>query len=299
MKNIPNFILCLFIATLLYSGCAVPTAMFSFEEPQLPAPLAEVAFENSSVNATTYTWDFGDKTSSKEATPTHKYTSPGEYTITLTAQKGKKKNISTQTISIEEAKNCLVTMETEFGEMVIKLFDETPLHRDNFLKLAEENYYDGLLFHRVIKGFMVQGGDPDSKNAGPNQQLGRGGPGYTVPAEIGNGLYHVKGALCAARQGDNVNPQKRSSGSQFYLVQGNQWTDDQLDRMEKTKGIKYSAEQRKIFKELGGTPHLDMEYTVFGQVIEGLDVIDKIADQPTKPGNRPVKDIKIKVKSNY
>ncbi len=185
-------------------------------------------------------------------------------------------------------------VETEFGNMKILLYNETPKHKENFIKLAKEGFYDDLLFHRVIKNFMIQGGDPDSRGANPNARLGGGGPGYLIDAEIG--FPHIKGALAAARTGGASNPEKKSSGSQFYIVQGQSLTDAQLDNMERFKNIKYGEAQRKLYKELGGRPDLDQEYTVFGEVVEGLDVIDKIANVPTANGDRPTQDVKMKVK---
>lgn len=182
-------------------------------------------------------------------------------------------------------------IETEFGDMKIKLYNTTPQHRDNFIKLAEEGFYDGLLFHRVINGFMIQGGDPDSREAAAGQSLGMGGPGYQIDAEIG--ALHLKGALAAAR---TPNPQRRSSGSQFYIVQGREVTDAELNQVEQVRNIQYSPEQRQLYKELGGYPSLDGEYTVFGEVVEGLDVIDKIAVVPTGPADRPVQDVKMNVR---
>ncbi len=190
-------------------------------------------------------------------------------------------------------KETILLIETDYGNMKVKLYDETPIHKANFMKLAKEGFYNDLLFHRVISGFMIQGGDPNSKDAPASKRLGSGGPGYTLEAEIGK--YHFKGALSAARQGDAVNPEKKSSGSQFYIVQGKSIDGKTLDMMEKQKGIKYSIEDRKKYKELGGTPFLDNEYTVFGEVIEGLEVIDEIAKAQTAPGDRPVKDIKMKI----
>jgi cyclophilin family peptidyl-prolyl cis-trans isomerase len=184
-----------------------------------------------------------------------------------------------------------VLIETEYGNMKAMLYNTTPKHRDNFIKLVKENYYDSLLFHRVISGFMLQGGDPDSRYALPDLQLGIGGPGYEIDAEIG--APHLKGALAAAR---NNNPMKRSSGSQFYIVQGQPIDDAVLDGLEQQKGIRYNPDQRKLYKELGGTPFLDGDYTVFGEVVEGLDVIDKIAVVPTKPGDRPVQDVRMKIR---
>jgi len=188
----------------------------------------------------------------------------------------------------------LYLIETSQGTMTVKLYDSTPLHRDNFKKLVEDKYYDDLLFHRVIKGFMVQGGDPESRNAPASKRLGGGGPPYKIDAEIG--ALHFKGALSAARQGDGVNPQKKSSGSQFYVVQGKKQSDADLQTMMKRNGLTYSAEDMKKYKELGGTPFLDNDYTVFGEVVDGMDVIDKIANVQTAPGDRPIQDVKMKIR---
>jgi peptidylprolyl isomerase len=243
------------------------------------------------------------------------------------------------------AKETRVQMETSLGTVTIKLYNETPLHRDNFIKLAKDGFYADLLFHRVIPNFMIQGGDPDSKDAKPGQALGIGNVGYTIPAEFVFPMYyHKKGALAAARTGDGVNPKKESSGSQFYIVTGTVLTDAQLDNMENSKrsGLeqalfqqkvnentalinKYRAEnnqdalmalqnkfitevqaeaalqapftftdeQRQAYKTVGGTPFLDNDYTVFGEIVEGMDVVDKIAAVKTAPGDRPVEDVKI------
>jgi len=196
--------------------------------------------------------------------------------------------------SIEpEKKNKMVEIVTDFGTMKVRLYDETPLHRDNFIKLVEEGFYNDLLFHRVIKSFMIQGGDPNSKGAEPGTQLGSGGPGYTIPAEIKPGLIHKKGVLSAARMGDQVNPQRASSGSQFYLVQGALVPAASLQQFAARSGISYTPEQITTYETVGGTPHLDGQYTVFGEVVEGLDIIDKIAAVQTMPGDRPVKDVKM------
>ncbi len=189
-----------------------------------------------------------------------------------------------------------VLISTSFGDMKIRLYDETPLHRDNFIKLAKESYLDGTLFHRVIKGFMIQGGDPDSKTAKPGQMLGNGGPGYNIPAEFVAKYYHKKGVLAAAREGDQVNPKKESSGSQFYIVQGRKYDDATLDMIEKKLNIKFTDQQRLTYKTVGGAAHLDGSYTVFGEVYEGLNVIDSIANVPVDKNNRPLQDIKMTVK---
>lgn len=241
----------------------------------------------------------------------------------------------------------LILIETNKGDIKVKLYDETPQHRDNFMKLVHEETLNGTLFHRVIKEFMIQGGDPDSKGAEPGKMLGSGGLGYTIEAEIKRDLIHKKGALSAARQGDQVNPERRSSACQFYIVQGKTWTAEELEPFERQRkslatqeetknffqdslnkayadrlealqesrdqmGIRnlimevkptidsiveakgpytYSEEEREIYATLGGAPHLDGAYTVFGEVVEGLDVVDSIAAMPTNNANRPLEDV--------
>jgi len=185
----------------------------------------------------------------------------------------------------------LIKIETSAGDMVVMLYDETPIHRDNMLKLAREGYFKGQLFHRVIRDFMIQGGDPHSVDADRGQRLGTGGPGYTLPAEFRKDLFHKKGALAAARMGDQVNPEKESSGSQFYLVQGQVFTVDMLKALEKDRPEPFTPAAIEAYTTIGGTPHLDGAYTVFGEVVEGLDVLDSIASVPVDSYNRPLQDI--------
>lgn len=186
-----------------------------------------------------------------------------------------------------------VKITTSVGTIIIKLYDSTPKHRDNFVKLVEAGFYDSLLFHRVIQGFMIQGGDPMSKSAVEGAQLGMGGGDMEkIPAEFNKNIIHKKGALCAARDG---NPTKASSACQFYLVQGNVSNEGDLFNMEQSKGITYSAEQKNMYKTIGGTPFLDMDYTVFGETIAGLDVIDKIALMKTDGSNRPLVNVMMKM----
>lgn len=246
-----------------------------------------------------------------------------------------------------EGNDYLVTITTDLGVMKAILYDETPKHKENFIKLAREGFFNGLIFHRVINGFMIQGGDPDSRNAEPGTQLGAGGPGYKIPAEFVPEYFHVKGALSAARQADQINPEKASSGSQFYIVQGQvsprakleginegkvgmayqtlmrtmpeselakeyqkvaeQNPNDSkairdkvfssLDRLTQVTGITFSMSKDRIdaYSTVGGTPFLDDQYTVFGRVISGLEVIDKIASVKTAPGDRPLEDVKMTV----
>jgi peptidylprolyl isomerase len=267
--------------------------------------------------------------------------------LSLPGYSQKEKKDSKKDAKKDVASGPLVEIKTDMGTMIIRLYNETPQHRDNFLKLADKGFYDSLLFHRVIKGFMIQGGDPESKNAAAGQMLGNGDVGYTVPAEFNDALFHKKGTLCAAR---TENPEKASSGCQFYIVQGKIMTDAELDGIEnrvnvmrkqmgltkafanpanaairdhfvelkktnqndsvsiymktvleplaekEMKPFKYTPEQRNIYKTIGGTPSLDQGYTVYGEVIEGLDVIDKIAAVQTGTADRPVTDVRMKVR---
>src|SRR5690606_3172118 len=191
-----------------------------------------------------------------------------------------------------------IEMVTSQGTMILRLSDSTPLHRDNFIRLVKSGYYNNVLFHRVIKNFMIQAGDPESREAVAGIPLGNGGPAYTIPAEFRTSLFHKKGALAAARMGDDVNPEKASSGSQFYIVQGKVFTDGALDTLENSRleGKKLPVEHREVYKTLGGSPHLDQNYTVFGELISGMDVLDSIANTETSKSvdrNRPLTDIKI------
>ena len=181
-------------------------------------------------------------------------------------------------------KETVVVIKTSMGTIKAKLYNDTPKHRDNFIKLVNEGWYNGSPFHRVIKEFMIQGGQ---------NKDGRLDPGYRVPAEIKDNHFHKKGALCAARQGDQVNPQKASSGSQFYIVQGKVYDDKTLDLFESRMGKVFNARQRQAYKTVGGTPHLDGEYTVFGEVTEGLDIVDKIAAVKTGQMDVPVEPVTI------
>ncbi len=188
----------------------------------------------------------------------------------------------------------MAEIETKYGIMKVKLYNDTPKHRDNFIKLANEGFYDGTLFHRVMKNFMIQGGDPNSIGAPAGKMLGQGGPGYTLDAEIGR--PHLKGALSAARLGDSQNPEKKSSGSQFFIVQGTLQNPAKVKSTTMFKKINYPEETLKLYEEIGGTPNLDMDYTVFGEVVEGIEIIDKIAEESTNPQNRPDSDIDMKVR---
>ncbi|MEP6583091.1 MAG: peptidylprolyl isomerase [Ginsengibacter sp.] len=202
---------------------------------------------------------------------------------------------ATKKAAVVPLKPVQVKLTTDSGTIVLMLYDKTPLHRDNFVKLVKEKYYDGLLFHRVINNFMIQGGDPDSKNAKPGAHLGEGSLNYTIPAEFDTTLFHKRGALAAARESDDVNPKKASSSTQFYIVDGETFTDAQLNRVEERTKILIPQSHREFYKTVGGTPFLDMNYTVFGEVISGMDVVEKIANAPKDENDRPLHDIKIEL----
>lgn len=201
-----------------------------------------------------------------------------------------------QVAEAQDKKETLVLIETDMGKIKVKLYNDTPLHRDNFIKNVKEHLYDGLLFHRVIRQFMVQAGDIHSKDAPADKHLGDGDPDYTIPAEIVYPKhYHKAGALCAARTADEVNPKRESSASQFYIVTGKFFTSMELDKMEKEKGMKFTDEERHSYMLEGGRPDLDGQYTVFGEVVDGLKSVFKIQMVETNSeDDRPLKNIKIK-----
>jgi cyclophilin family peptidyl-prolyl cis-trans isomerase len=195
-------------------------------------------------------------------------------------------------------KNQYIRIKTAYGECIIRLYNETPLHRDNFIKLTKQGFYNGTLFHRIIQNFMIQGGDPDSKDpkkATPGAELGNGDVGYTVPAEFRDSIFHKRGVLAAAR---DENPKKASSGCQFYIVEGKRYTDGKLDTLETTermKGHKVPAWQREWYKSVGGTPQLDQNYTVYGEVVMGIDMVDRIAAVKKDERDRPLQDVPMTV----
>jgi peptidylprolyl isomerase/peptidyl-prolyl cis-trans isomerase B (cyclophilin B) len=194
-----------------------------------------------------------------------------------------------------QEKETKILINTDKGKITVKLYNETPQHRDNFIKLVNAHQYDGLLFHRVIRQFMIQAGDINSKNAPAGQKLGDGDLDYTIPAEIVYPRYfHKNGQLCAARTGDDLNPEKASSASQFYIVTGKFYTENELNKMEQERNIKLTPEQRQSYMTEGGSPHLDGAYTVFGEVLKGMKVVDKIQFVLTDMNDRPLKDVKIK-----
>ncbi len=190
-----------------------------------------------------------------------------------------------------QKRETIVRIQTPIGDIRVRLYDETPQHRDNFLKLVQEGFYDSLLFHRIIRNFVIQGGDPESKYAQPGALLGGGDVGYTIPAEIR--FPHVRGAIAAARMPDAVNFRRASSGCQFYIVQGQRQDDASLDEWERRLGFKFSPEWRARYKAFGGLPQLDGQYTVFGEVVSGMEVVDRIAALPRDAFDRPLEDVRI------
>jgi len=295
MSHLRIFFQCGLLPLLQGAIAQKPVAAFSVPSGHLEAH-ALIHFTNASEHAEASHWTFGDGAESTDLNPDHRYDRAGDYTVTLTVTTGKKSDSMTKDIHIDPPAKCLVEIQTDYGTMVAELYDATPKHRDNFLKLAEEGYFNDLLFHRVIDGFMIQGGDPNSRGAAAGAPLGMGGPGYQVDAEFVDSLVHIRGAIAAARTGDNVNPQRKSSGSQFYIVQGSPVDNTTLDQLERRKGIPYTPEQRAAYIESGGTPFLDHDYTVFGRVISGLEVIDKIAQVEKDNRDRPRQDVKMTVR---
>lgn len=291
MKN--NYFFLVFVV-LVTASCNRPVSKFTVAEEEIPAP-AEIQFTNESKRADFYKWSFGDGDTSFHENPTHTYYKPGEYEVTLEAINDKKSTKRIKKVMVAPPVKSLVEIETPYGNMIIELYDDTPQHKQNFIELVRKGYFNDLLFHRVIDGFMIQGGDPQSKNAPPEARLGSGGPGYQIPAEMDAGHKHIKGALAAARQGDAVNPERKSSGSQFYIVQGGDVKENDLKMFSNRNNLSYNEEEIKEYLEKGGTPFLDGQYTVFGKVIKGLNVIDKIAGVKTGQGDRPLENVTMTV----
>jgi peptidyl-prolyl cis-trans isomerase B (cyclophilin B) len=283
----------LLLMTSMFSSCSKLFSDFAVQQNDKVVP-AEAVFAVDVEDADEVIWNI-DGNTYKDKTAAHRFLKSGKHEVTLTVQKGKKTTTKTKDIFFTAPEECLVELSTPQGSMLIELYEETPIHRDNFVKLAEDSYYNGTLFHRVIDGFMIQGGDPNSKEADQNTPLGGGGPGYQLKAEFDERFAHVKGSLAAARTGDQINPEKKSSGSQFYIVHGKAVTEKQLDRTEISNGITYSDSVKEAYLKNGGTPFLDGEYTVFGRVIDGLEVIDKIAEVQTGRGDRPREDVKMNI----
>lgn len=267
----------------------MPKAHFEMDDYQNQVPVT-INFKNLSTQALNYQWSFGNGDTSFVENPQTRYLQSGFHVISLKASKGNKQSVSSKRIFLKAPEKCLVDIETNYGIMTFELFNETPIHRDNFLQLVSEDYYEGIKFHRVIRGFVIQAGDEKTKSLG-NSQMARSEK--TLDSEIDKDLYHTKGALAMARQPDQVNPKKKSSSTQFYIVHGSSVSANTLENYEIEKDKPYPNEIKKKYKNLGGSPQLDQEYTIFGHLIEGFEVLDKIANVSTDNSDKPLEDIKI------
>lgn len=266
--------------------------MFEVPTQRLSAPVT-VSFKAPEKGFDRFEWDFGDGSVADRPNSNHRYAQSGNYEVRLTAYRKRRATVFVQRLQIFPPETCLVEIETTHGVMVAELSAGTPLHRDNFLKLASEGYYDDLLFHRVIRGFVIQGGDPNSRKAAPGEILGHGASSRMIPAEIRDSLVHLRGALAAAR---TANPEKKSNGSQFYIVHGRPVSDADLTQIENARNFRYRPELRAAYLQYGGAPQLDMEYTVFGRIVEGMEVLDKIAELPTDANERPLTDARMRIR---
>lgn len=270
-----------------FCSCGGPKAGFKGPDDYRNAPVT-LHFTNESSQAEKYFWDCGNgETSDNIITDCH-YFSSGRYEVTLKAIKGKDTSLARKEIVVFPPHDCLIVMATNFGRVVFRLFNETPLHRDQFIKLAESGFYEGISFHRLIPGFVIQGGDPSTKKrqSGYTEQMNAG-----IPAEFHTRAFHTKGALAAARTNDEINPKKESSPSQFYIVLGRPVNEEQLSIFAGQKNVYYNSEISEKYRTLGGCPQLDMEYTVFGEVIEGMENIEAMSLIPTDAGDRPKSEI--------
>jgi cyclophilin family peptidyl-prolyl cis-trans isomerase len=269
----------------LLSACTKPISQFRTVSTDLTAPTV-IDFENLSTGAESYTWKVDSKIVSDSTDFNHLFLSSGRHTIELVSTHGSKKSISRQDIFIEAPSECLVYMLTNLGPLLFSLSDKTPIHRDNFLDLVTSSYYDGIKFHRVINGFMVQAGDPETNTASkkiPHKK--------EIEQEINTGLLHYKGALAAARMPDNINPKKASSSTQFYIVEGQTLTAESVEQHGYSKLFDYSEDQKLRYIKEGGTPQLDGEYTVFGHLIDGYDTLEAISNTATDGRDNPIESV--------
>ncbi len=279
------------ISFLIMSSCAKPSAdfVYKYDKKQVPVVLK---FDNKSLLSERYEWDFGDGQKSNEVSPKHLFKSSGDFDVTLKAFKGNKSTIVKKSISLSPPILCLVEISTTAGNLILSLSDVTPIHRENFIENIELGLYNGLPFHRVINGFMIQAGDPERRKSGPTEEdklLAK----KTIKAEIVDTLIHRKGALAAARMPDEINPEKRSSAMQFYIVHGSSTNDVLLNTMYKNKEDLLTPSIRDIYNNYGGSPQLDGEYTVFGQLIDGFEILNKIATSATDENDNPIDEILI------
>ncbi|HAQ37969.1 MAG TPA: peptidylprolyl isomerase [Saprospiraceae bacterium] len=295
MKQNFSGLLILLSGITFFGSCSKPIAHFIIEPEEEVIASSVLKFKNTSKNAEKYSWEFGDGTISESPDPEHQYFHSGHYEIRLIASKGGQSSVHRQQITVHAPKTCHVLIKTNLGDMIVELFDNTPLHRDNFIHLVEQGFYNDLLFHRVVEGFVIQGGDPSSRNAPLTKKIITNGNEHKIEAEFNPENIHLKGALAAARMGDQVNPEKKSSGHQFYLVHGSKVLPETLDHAEHSKNFRYSSAQKNTYFSFGGSPQLDMEYTVFGRIIHGLDVLDAIARTKTNAEDRPLENVWMKL----
>jgi len=275
------------LACLSLWQCTTPIAGFDYQQIAYRVP-ATVTFENSSQNATEYSWLVDNKEVSSEEHLTHTFLSSGRHTIELQAFDGTKIVTTKQEIIVAPSEDCLVEIETTQGNLIVTLDESTPLHLDNFSTLVESGFYKGLIFHRVIENFMIQGGGNEHRSSGKRYPDPR-----TVSQEINPDLPHYRGALAAARMPDDMNPEKASSGSQFYIVDGRDISATKMEKIQSDKLFNYTEEQKNKYLEVGGAPQLDGEYTVFGYLLIGFDVLDRIAEATTDAYDKPLQEIKI------
>lgn len=267
------------------SACAKPISDFKILSENQVAP-THIEFKNLSTGSENYIWKVDSEVVSDSTHLNHLFLSSGRHTIELVSSKGSKESKSHQDLFIEAPTECLVHILTNYGPLVVSLSDETPRHRDNFLQLVNSSFYDGIKFHRIINGFMIQAGDPKTNLASQKIKYPK-----EIEQEIDNKLLHYRGALAAARLPDNINPTKASSGTQFYIVEGQQLTAKAIEEYGYSRLEDYTEEQKLKYLEKGGAPQLDGEYTVFGQLIDGYDTLDKISNVKTDKSNKPIEPV--------
>ncbi|NNE26446.1 MAG: peptidylprolyl isomerase [Saprospiraceae bacterium] len=271
----------------LLGACKAPTAMFEYRLEDGSVPTS-VQAQNLSTNASSYEWSLNDSLISQAEDVDFQITGSGRYELSLKAIENDKEDILSKSFIVEAPQNCRVQMVTSLGTMVFELYEDTPIHLDNFIDLIERGYYNGIAFHRVMQSFMIQAGDNNTRIEGRKFEFED-----QIPAEINEKYIHHKGALAAARMPDEVNPERASSGTQFYIVHGRSLDDDQIENYDVTRQVPYTPDQRELYKANGGAPQLDGAYTIFGFLIDGEEVIDAIAGVETNDRDRPLEDVRI------
>jgi cyclophilin family peptidyl-prolyl cis-trans isomerase len=286
----PIVLLCAFYICLVYSSCA-PKALFEVQKESSVVP-TNISLKNLSKNSHEYIWEFSDGSTSTEVNPTLKLTKSGLQTIRLTSITGNKKASFQHSFYLDAPDKCTALIKTNLGDMTVVLYDATPIHQENFIKLVKSNFYNNISFHRVISGFVAQVGDPSTIPA-DKKSLNKTNPNYTLPAEIIDTMFHIRGTLAAARTPDEVNPRKESSGTQFYIIDGRKQSESQIQDYGYAKGITYPKHIINEYIKNGGSPQLDGEYTIFGKVVSGFHIIEAIMEIKTDEKDRPIDDITI------